>query len=127
MKFYEIELNGKTIKFRLTTADAVTLESKTNTKMMDLVMDYSHTTIATLIRYLRRSEVENFSDKDAYALIDELIDNGYTIEKILYDIIFEALVVSGFLTKEQLEEVKRELKTAQEKTKEKVKEDLAKQ
>ena len=89
-------------------------------------MDYSHTTIATLIRYLRRSEVENFSDKDAYALIDKLIDNGYTIERIVYDIIFEALVVSGFLTKEQLEEVKMELKEAQAKTKEEVKEALAK-
>lgn len=126
MKFYEIDLNGETIKFRLTTADAVTLESKTNTKMMDLVMDYSHTTIATMIRYLRRSEIDNFSDKDAYALIDKLIDNGYTIERIVYDIIFEALVVSGFLTKEQLEEVKRELKTAQEKTKAEVKEALVK-
>lgn len=126
MKYYEIDLNGETIKFRLTTADAVTLESKTNTKMMDLVMDYSHTTIATMIRYLRRSEIENFSDKDAYALIDKLIDNGYTIERIVYDIIFEALVVSGFLTKEQLEEVKNELKTAQEKTKAEVKEALVK-
>ena len=126
MKYYEIDLNGETIKFRLTTADAVTLESKTNTKMMDLVMDYSHTTIATMIRYLRRSELDNFSDKDAYALIDKLIDNGYTIERIVYDIIFEALVVSGFLTKEQLEEVKKELKTAQAKTKEEVKEALAK-
>lgn len=126
MKYYEIDLNGETIKFRLTTADAVTLESKTNTKMMDLIMDYSHTTIATMIRYLRRSEIDNFSDKDAYALIDKLIDNGYTIERIVYDIIFEALVVSGFLTKEQLEEVKAELKTAQEKTKAEVKEALAK-
>ena len=126
MKYYEIDLNGETIKFRLTTADAVTLESKTNTKMMDLVMDYSHTTIATMIRYLRRSELDNFSDKDAYALIDKLIDNGYTIERIVYDIIFEALVVSGFLTKEQLEEVKKELKEAQAKTKEEVKEALAK-
>lgn len=125
MKYYEIDLNGETIKFRLTTADAVTLESKTNTKMMDLVMDYSHTTIATMIRYLRRSEIDNFSDKDAYALIDKLIDNGYTIERIVYDIIFEALVVSGFLTKEQLSEVKAELKTAQEKTKAEVKEALA--
>ena len=126
MKYYEIDLNGETIKFRLTTADAVTLESKTNTKMMDLVMDYSHTTIATMIRYLRRSELDNFSDKDAYALIDKLIDNGYTIERIVYDIIFEALVVSGFLTKEQLEEVKMELKTAQEKVKAETKEALAK-
>jgi len=126
MKYYEIDLNGETIKFRLTTADAVTLESKTNTKMMDLVMDYSHTTIATMIRYLRRSELDNFSDKDAYALIDKLIDNGYTIERIVYDIIFEALVVSGFLTKEQLEEVKKELKDSQEKVKAETKEALAK-
>jgi len=126
MKYYEIDLNGETIKFRLTTADAVTLESKTNTKMMDLVMDYSHTTIATMIRYLRRSEIDNFSDKDAYALIDKLIDNGYTIERIVYDIIFEALVVSGFLTKEQLEEVKKELKDSQEKVKAETKEALAK-
>ena len=65
-------------------------------------------TILTLLMYMRRSSIPNFSMKDAGELYDKLIDNEEfgTMEEILYNVIFEGLVVSGFLKKEELEEIK---------------------
>lgn len=113
MKFFELELNGKTIKFRLSSKDCLEIEEKKKCKMLDFIKDYSYTTIITLLRYLRKSETPNFSQDDACKLMDELVDNGYTLEKIVFDVIYEALVVSGFLTKEELEETKRETQEAE--------------
>lgn len=106
MKYYEIELNGETIKFRLTSSDSMMIEKKTGVKLLDYVQDYAITTVITLLMYMRRSSVPNFSEKDAMKLYDDLVDAGYTLKEILYDIIFEALAVSGFLSQEELKEIK---------------------
>lgn len=109
MKYYELELDGETIKLRLTSSDSVELEKKTGTSILDLVDDYSMATITTFLKYMRRSEVPNFSEKDAYALYDKLIDNGYSMEEIMINVIFEGLCVSGFFKKDNLEELKKEI------------------
>ena len=108
MKYFEFELDGETIKLRLTSNDCVEIEKKTGTKLLDYIQDYSMQTILTLLMYMRRSSVPNFSMKDAGELYDKLIDSAeyQTMEKILYDVIFEGLVVSGFLKKEELESLK---------------------
>lgn len=108
MKYFELELNGKVIRFRLTTSECISLEEKNKCKMLDFIRDYSHTTLVTLLQSLRKAEVPNFSKADACNLMDELIDNGYTLEAILYDVIYKALVVSGFLTKEELDQMKKQ-------------------
>lgn len=126
MKFYELDLNGQTIKLRLKSADSVVIEKKTGVKLLDFIQDYSITAVITMLTYLRRSDVPNFSEKEAYDLYDELVDNGYTLEKIMYDVIFEALVVSGFLSKGELEEMKVAKEKTQEKKKKEILEDLAK-
>ena len=58
--------------------------------------------------YMRRSSEPNFSMKDAGTLYDKLIDSEDfgSMEAILYDVIFEGLVVSGFIKKEDLEKIK---------------------
>ena len=127
MKFFELELNNEIIRFRLRSEDCLTIESKNKCKMLDYIRGYSHTTIVTLLQYLRKSDVPNFSQKDACDLMDKLIDNGFTLEKIVFDIIYESLVISGFLTKEELEEMKTNTKESTEKIKEKVMETLANQ
>lgn len=108
MKFFEFELNGETIKLRLTSNDCVEIEKKTGQKLLDYMQDYSMQTVLTLLMYMRRSSVPNFSMKDAGDLYDKLIDNEEygSMEKVLYDVIFEGLVVSGFLKKEELEDIK---------------------
>lgn len=124
MKFYEYEyttFNGetKTLKLRLVSSDMKTIEKTTKTKLLDYVADYSITAITNLLRYMSRPAIPNFSEKDAESLYDELVDSGLTIENIVQDIIMETLVVSGFMKKEELDEVKE---TAKERKKEKLEE-----
>ena len=49
-----------------------------------------------------KTEPFPFVDK----LYDELVDAGLTMENIYLDVIMEALVVSGFMKKEELDEMK---------------------
>lgn len=117
MKYYEFDLDGETIKLRLTSGDCITLEEKNNCRILQYIQGSSITTITTLLMYMVRSSNPTFSKKDASDLYDKLVDNGYTMEKILYDVIYEGLVVSGFLTKEQLIEIKEEMKNEKEEAK----------
>lgn len=106
MKYHTIELNGEEINLRLTSADAVQLEKKTNTKLLDLISDYSMGTICLLLRYFRRGGgTPNFSEMDSYKFFDELADNDYAIEDIQTKVILPTLQVSGLLTKSDLDKI----------------------
>lgn len=126
MKFYELELDGETIELRMTTSNAKQLESKTGKSIFDLVQDMSVTNISKMLMYLLKGKKENTNEKEADELVDKLVDNEYTYEKIMMEVIFEALVVSGFLSKEQLEEAKTLKEEVKENNKKKVLEDLQK-
>ena len=126
MKFYELELDGEIIELRMTTTNAKALESKTGKSIFDLVSDMSVTNISKMLMYLLKGKKENVNEKEADELVDKLVDNGYTFERIMMEVIFEALVVSGFLSKEQLEEAKTMKEEVKEKNKEKILEDLQK-
>ena len=126
MKYFELELDGETIELRMTTTNAKTLESKTGKSIFDLVGDMSVTNISKMLMYLLKGKKDNVSEKEADELVDKLIDNEYTYEKILMEVIFEALVVSGFLSKEQLEEAKTLKEEVKENNKKKVMKDLQK-
>ena len=115
MKYFEVELNGEVIKLRLTSSDSVEIEKKTGKSILDLIDEYSMTTVVMFLKYLRRSEIPQFSEKDAYELYDKFIDNDYTMEQILFDVIYEALCVSGFFKKEKLIELKKEIQEIDEK------------
>lgn len=105
MNYHIITLDGEDIKLRLTSGDSVEIEKKTGIKLLDYIQDYSISTITNLLKYMRKSEVINFSEKDAYALYDKLVDNGYTLEDIVFKVIYETAVVSGFLKKSDLDEM----------------------
>ena len=124
MKYFEFELDGETIELRMTTTNAKVLESKTGKSIFDLVQDMSVTNISKMLMYLLKGKKDNISEKEADELTDKLVDNGYTFEKIMMEVIFEALVVSGFLSKEQLEEAKTLKEEVKENNKKKVIEDL---
>ena len=106
MKYYEIELNGETVKFRLTSNDCMTIEKSSGKSIIEYIQDMSMETIITLLRYMRRSSQHDFSQEDASNLFDKLVDADYTIEKIVTDIILEALAVSGFMSKGDLTKMK---------------------
>jgi cysteinyl-tRNA synthetase len=126
MKFYELELENETIELRMTTTNAKTLESKTGKSIFDLVSDMSVTNISKMLMYLLKGKKDNVNEKEADELVDKLVDNGYTYEKIMMEVIFEALVVSGFLSKEQLEEAKTMKEEVKEQNKKKAMEELQK-
>lgn len=106
MKFYELELNGEIIKFRLTSNDCMTIEKSSGKPFTEYMSNLSMTTVITLLRYMRRSSQNDFSMEDASNLYDKLIDAGYTLEDIVSKVIMETLVISGFMKKADLEAIK---------------------
>lgn len=122
MKYFNFNFKDKEIQMRLTSQDCVQIEKNNGVRLLDYVQDYSITTITTLLKYMRRGAGESITDTMAYSFYDELIDEGYTIEKILDEIIYEVLVVSGILSKEDLSNIREEKEkvnnmTAEEKQK----------
>lgn len=120
MKYFEFDLKGNTIKLRLLATDSVAIEKRTGKAFFDLMQDYSITNIIMILMYLRRSDDKTYRDEEAYKLYDELVDEGYTTERIMFDIIYPALVVSGFLDQKSLDEVKETKLEIKEKNKKKI-------
>ena len=102
--------NGKELKLRLTSSECIEIENATKKSILNYIQEESMTMICTLLRYMIK-EIDgqpqtNFSYKNAQVLYDELVDSGLTLKQILMDVIYETLVVSGFLEKEEWEEMK---------------------
>lgn len=123
MKYYELELknfeengnelieNGtKTYRLRLTSSNAVALENVAHRSIIDIVGDVSITNIVKVLEYMGKDAEHNFGYKEASSLYDQLCYNGYTMEDVIVDVIYGCLVHSGFLKKEELEEI-RKMKT----------------
>ena len=109
MKYFTIDLNGKDINFRLTSQDSIKIEKTYNVKPFDYIQDYSITTIINLLRYMRRGGGEpSFSQDDAEKFFDELVDNEWSLEKIVKEIIMPTCQVSGLLTKSDLQRILEE-------------------
>lgn len=122
MKCYEIELNGETIRLRLRSVDICELEKKNNKSIIQLMKEVSQTNIVMFLMYMRRHEFPNYSNKEANELYDKLIDNDYTMTSIIFDIIYETLVVSGVMTKGELTRLKEVMGVTQEKVDKKLQE-----
>ena len=106
MKCYELELNGETIKLRLTSEAIMEIEKKNNKSILDLMKEVSQTNIVMMLMYMRRFEIPNYSQKEASELYDKFIDNEYTMQDVLFKVIYEGLVVSGVMTKGELSQLK---------------------
>lgn len=118
MRFYEYDYKTfdgeeKTLKLRLVSADMKTIEKKTGVSLLDYVSNPTITMLTTMLMFMNRPNKSNFSSTEAEQLYDELVDAGLTMEEIYINIIMEALVVSGFMKKEELDKLvdkKEELK-----------------
>ena len=106
MKCYEIELNGETIKLRLTSELIMEIEKKNNKSIIEIIKDISQTNIIMLLMYMRRFEIPNYSQKEASQLYDKFIDNEYSMQDVVFKVIYEGLVVSGVMTKGELSQLK---------------------
>jgi polyhydroxyalkanoate synthesis regulator phasin len=100
--------NEKEIAMRLTSSDSMQIEKDYKTRLLDFVQDYSITTIVTLLKYMRKGAGDLLTSNQANDFYDELVDNGYTMADILDNIIYETLVVSGIISKEDLANIRAE-------------------
>ena len=108
----------KELRLRLTSADAMEIENIKKKSITEVLQEESLSMVITMLRYLRKWEEKNFSLTNAQQLYDELIDSGLSMKSILIDVIYEALVVSGFLEKDVWEEMKQKIKATEKKAKE---------
>lgn len=110
MKYTYTMSNGKELKLRLTSGECIEIENATKKSILEYVQEESMTMMCTLLRYMVKEidgeEKKNFSFKNAQELFDELVDSGLTLKQILMDVIYETLVISGFLEREDWEEMK---------------------
>ena len=128
MKYVYKLKNGKELKLRLTSGECIEIENASKKSILDYVSEESMTMMCTLLKYMVK-EIDgeaqnNFSYKNAQTLFDEMVDDGMTLKKILMDVIYETLVESGFLEREDWEEMKtaqtQASKNAQKKAVEKI-------
>lgn len=128
MKYTYTLSNGKELKLRLTSGECIEIETATRKSILDYIGEESMTMMCTLLRYMVKEvngeKPNNFSYKNAQELFDEMIDCGMTLKEILMDVIYETLVVSGFLKKEDWEEMKTAQTNASKKVQKKAVEKL---
>ncbi len=125
MKTHIIELNGENINFKIRSIDCINLEKEMKMPLLQYIQNEDVTMCINLLLYAKKFENEKFSKGDACELYDQLIEAGWTYKKIIQDIIYETLVVSGFLTKEEWEETKKETEALKEKMKKKMLDTIA--
>ena len=117
MKYFTIEINGEEIHLRLRSNDIIELEKKANKSIIEVMKDVSQTNIVNMLTYMRRFEIPNYSIKDANDLYDKFVDNDYSMNDIVFKVIYETLVVSGVMTKQELERLKEIVGLQEKKTK----------
>ena len=122
MKCYEIELNGEIIKLRLTSEATMEIEKKNNKSIIEIMKDISQTNIIMLLMYMRRFEIPNYSQKEASQLYDKFIDNEYSMQDVVFKVIYEGLVVSGVMTKGELSQLKEMVGIKDKEVKKKIEE-----
>ena len=124
--FNYMNKNGeqKELRLRLTSGDAIELENTKKKGILEIVQEESMTSVISILRYLIKWENKQFSFQDAQKLYDELIDSGLSMKGVLLDVIYEALVVSGFLEKDRWEEMKKAYKKVEKKAVDQILENL---
>lgn len=126
MKYFTFQLNNEEINMRLNSSDCEQIEKTYDCTLLDYVQQGSVTSLITLLQHMRAGAGEKFTRNMAYGFYDELVDAGYTIERIIMEIIYETLVVSGVISEEDLENIKSEKEKINNMTEEEKKELIAK-
>ena len=103
MKYHTIDLNGKEYNFRLTVNDIESIERKLNVKILDYIQDYSIiTTVHLLQKMWKHEDGHATSHEEAAELFEELVDNGWALQDIAQNIVWQTCVVSGLLRQSDL-------------------------
>lgn len=113
----------KTLRLRLTSGNARTLEKEIGKSTIEYLESESITVATTMIRFMRMFEDKTITINQAEQIYDELVDDGWTLKKVIY-LIYETLVVSGFLEQSEWEEMKQQAEEILAKLKEEQKKAL---
>lgn len=124
--YKDSEGNEKEVGLRLTSMDCENIEKQYNCTLLDFVQQGSISSIVTMLQYMRKGAGENFTKNQAYSFYDELVDAGFTMMDILDKVIWEGLVVSGVMSKEDLDNIRKEREKINNMTEEE-KEEMVKQ
>ena len=116
--YKDSEGNEKEVALRLTSLDCENIEKQFNCSLLDYVQQGSITSIVNLLYYMRKGAGESYTKNMAYGFYDELVDSGYTMMDILDKVIWEGLVVSGIMSKEDLNNIRAERKKVENMTEE---------
>lgn len=92
------EIKGKTYHFKFKSKRLVDLEKLTGKSIIDLLQDMSMSNIARLLKY------GCIEDVDEYQLLDDILEE-ITYEDVVTKIILETCVVSGIISKTQLDDL----------------------
>lgn len=104
--FYELKLkNGETYNLRMKSKTIIEFE-KENGNVFEFLAKGTVESLVVLLFYLIKDYNHGFTKDNAYDLYDKLIEEGYTFGTISDTIIAGGLQVSGFFTKEDLEDIK---------------------
>lgn len=106
LRYKDSEGNEKEVAMRLTSSACEQIEKDYNCTLLDYVQQGSVTSLVTMLRYMREGAGEKITRNMANDFYDELVDAGYTIERILMEIIYEVLVVSGVISQEDFNSIK---------------------
>lgn len=120
MKQHTIELNNKEFAFRFKSGQVAEFETRTKVKFLDYIQDYSINSVINILKLALKGAGQDFSRDEVEDFYDELIDNEWSLERIVMDIIYETAVISGFLKKTDLETMKEAKIQAEENKKEKI-------
>ena len=116
--YKDSEGNEKEVALRLTSLDCENIEKQFNCSLLDYVQQGSITSIVNLLYYMRKGAGESYTKNMAYGFYDELVDSGYTMMDILDKVIWEGLVISGIMSKEDLNNIREERKKVENMTEE---------
>lgn len=97
------------IKFKFESLDTTKIEKETGIKFLDYITDYAMVKVINSLKYMRRFENPQFSEKDACLLFEKLVSNGYALEDVVTEIILETAVIGGFLKRDNLEKMKNNM------------------
>ena len=126
MRYFTFDLNGNEINMRLNSSSCEQIEKTYNCTLIDYVQQGSVTSIITLLQHMRAGADAKFTKNMAYGFYDDLVDAEYTIEKILMEIIYPTLVISGVLSQEDFDSIKEDLNKIKDMTDEEKEEMIAK-
>ena len=118
LNYKDSEGNEKEVALRLTSIDCENIEKQYNCSLLEYVQQGSITSIINMLYYMRKGAEGNFTKNMAYSFYDELVDSGYTVMDILDKVVWEGLVVSGVMSREDLDNIRAEREKVENMTEE---------